>query len=313
MRLELPESCDLADLQKILEFTDLGAADEFTLLVPENCDIHPGAMCLLVAISRRVRDGGGSVSIDGDLVSPHLAEMGFYSVFLGEEPDAPAVDPTGRFIPLTTLENSKSIEAFATDLVPLLHATPQTSKAVAYVAHELLRNVFEHSGSRSGAIVGASVAPDGRVELGVSDLGIGICASIRRVHSAATEEDAIALAFAPGVSGATAAYGGNERNGGAGLFFLKAITSTSRQRLAVVTGGVFMRLEPSESGNVEVSISNESVTWLSPTVQFQGTLVAVDLSLSDEVSFGDLFATIRTAYTVDTKQMKRARRKAQFT
>src|SRR5205814_597417 len=69
--------------------------------------------------------------------------------------------------------------SFLADMVPLLHASRSEVEPIQYVISELVRNVLEHSGSATGAVLCAQYyAESKRLALGVADAGIGIRASL---------------------------------------------------------------------------------------------------------------------------------------
>src|SRR5699024_1336659 len=78
----------------------------------------------------------------------YLQRMGLFDT-MGIEANLPVTehDPSGRFIPLTRINNNDDLNRFVTDFVPLLHADPDVADTVKYVLFELIRNVLEHAGA----------------------------------------------------------------------------------------------------------------------------------------------------------------------
>lgn len=147
-----------------------------------------------------------------------------------------------------------------------------------YVLYELVRNVLEHSGSADGAIVAAQVTKAGRLLVVVADSGIGVRASLARSHYVRDDPSAIELAFRPGVTGTTSRYGGNETNGGAGLFFMKAMATVARHHMVMISGNSFMKLltQPrTPPPIVHGSLTEDNVCWRELSFSFPGTAVGI--------------------------------------
>ena len=106
--------------------------------------------------------------------------------------------------------------------------------AVKYSLIELLRNVVQHSASRTGCIAMAQYYPrNGLVDLCVADTGIGIKATLNEAYPEIdTDLKALKLATLPHVSRTfgPAVYTAMRDNAGLGLFFIKQIVSLSGGR-----------------------------------------------------------------------------------
>lgn len=319
MIFNVPEQCGLESVEGLLATVRETTVENLVVAVPSRAArVHPMALCVFAAQAARVRAAGGEVLVEGDIApGSDLHKMGLREhLFLPDRSDAPASDPTGRYIPLTQVAENKALTSFVTDFVPILHAPPQTALAFSYVLYELIRNVLEHSGSDAGAYVAADIDEDGTVRLGVSDAGIGVPKSIRRAHSARTDEDAVRLAFSPGVSGVSSKYGGNETNGGAGLFFMKSISLLSRRLLVMVTQQTLMRLDvvpPEVPVEITASLDDDAVTWSTLGWSLAGTAVGIDLEVGDGRDYEDLFAEIRSAYHVNVGARAKSQKRARFT
>lgn len=303
---------DIPSVEKL--FVDDGDP-RLLIKVGDADNIHPVILCMVAALADYVIERGDVVELAPDnLETALLHRMDFFSAVHCSHVISPASsDPTGRYIPLTKVSNARAIGNFVTDFVPLLHATSEAA-TVKYVLHELLRNVTEHAGSAQGAYAAAQVTDDGRILVGVADAGIGVTASIRRFHGAADDAAAIELAMSPGVSGSTANIGGNETNGGAGLFFMKSMTSLSRQRMLLVSGTAIMGINPQEASApvINASLADDSVTWGLMGRSYTGTAVGVDLALSSSTEFKNLLAEIGKVYHLNVASRKSERRKARF-
>lgn len=268
------------------------------------------------AISARSR--GGHVRVEG-LAPTHstryLERMGLFALMGIESGIAvTAHEPAGRFVPLRRIRTNDELNDFVVDVVPLLHAKPGEVAAVKYVLYELVRNVLEHARTRDGAVVSAQVVPrDGRLLIGVADSGIGIRASLSRSHPVTNDRSAMRLAFRPGVTGVSRRLGGNETNGGAGLFFMKTIATVARNHLVAISGGTMFKLLTSRHpGVIEGDIERDRATWRELQVPWQGTAVGIDLAVTDDRTFASLLAAIRGVYGVDVKGQRKELVRARF-
>ena len=232
MRIFFPNSAHLRNIQAFLRgcrFDDptsleVGFHDRWV-------SVHP-VVAMAAAAASHVRVNGGTVDVR--LPSPppaslrYLATMGLFP-FLGCHPpeEIQPHEPAGRFIPLTQIRTSTELSSFIVDMVPLLHASREEVQPIQYVISELVRNVIEHSGSPTGAMLCAQYYKGSRrLALGVVDTGIGIRSSLSTNYAPPSDVAAVMLALRPGVTGTTpGAYGSD--NAGAGLFFTKSIACAS--------------------------------------------------------------------------------------
>jgi anti-sigma regulatory factor (Ser/Thr protein kinase) len=109
-------------------------------------------------------------------------------------------EEAGRFLPITNIRSTTDARSVLANISALLHLTdkPEILSAVQYCVSELIRNALEHASSPEGAYVCAQNYATGtppRVAIGVVDCGEGIAQHLGRVHPAALESDATALAL----------------------------------------------------------------------------------------------------------------------
>ncbi len=322
MRVGLPDRAYLADLERFLTvITDDGKTD--LVFAPKQglFSLHPLVLCMIAALADNCHANGGTVSVEGLVANNstrYLERMGLFKL-MNVNSGLPVVehDPSGRFIPLTRINNNADLTKFVTDFVPLLHATPGEADSVKYVLFELIRNVLEHAGAgERGAIAAAQVTKSGRLLIGVADSGIGVKKSLSRSHSVTDNKTAIELAFQPGVTGTTANFGGNETNGGAGLFFMKAMSTLARHHMVMVTGDRLMKLltQPASKGvpTINSKLDDDRVRWRELPFAFSGTAVGVDITVKETIAFSELLKEIRQVYHVNVRKSKRERTKARF-
>lgn len=228
-------------------------------------------------------------------------------------------DSSGRFIPLTQITDSESLNRFLTEMTPMLHKDPEQVAPIRYIMSELIRNVIEHSGSWHGAMVCAQLYPKSKkVRIGVVDCGIGIKRSINHSYPEATNDlKALTLALTPGITGTTRKIGGTEYNGGAGLFIVKSIAKLNRDFFLVYTGDTMYKLLQdnsirNERLNKDPLDDKHKITENLP--YWQGTVAAIDLSTDKEMNFTELFTLIKQAYRSEVReQIKIKYKKPRFT
>jgi hypothetical protein len=159
----------------------------------------------------------------------YLVETGFFELF-GEKPATDIVERPDRTVKLTRIATSAEIPSFAAKVMEILCIEDEELEgAVKYSLIELLRNVVQHSGSRTGGIAMAQYYPSsGLVNICVADMGVGIKASLNEAYpEIETDLQALKLATLPHVSRTfgPATYNAMRDNAGLGLFFIKQIAS----------------------------------------------------------------------------------------
>jgi len=318
MRVTLPNRSYLNDIERFLSCVSDDGSFNLTFRLPDGLfSVHPIVVCMIAAMGEDARNRGGEVVLENETINAstrYLERMGLFDV-LGVERSISvhAQEAAGRFVPLRQIRTNEELNQFVLDVGPLLHASPEQTRAVKYVLFEMIRNVLEHSGAKGGAYVAAQVARrSSRLLLGVADAGQGVLESMRFAHHVAGHRHAIELAFRPGVTGTTARFGGNETNGGAGLFFMKAMVLASNHHMVMVTGDQQMKLLSSKGKELQPRLEEDRVTWKQYPLVFAGTAVGVDLTVNEEVGFDQLMADIRNAYGFSVRQAKKAKHKARF-
>lgn len=319
MRVTVPNRAYLSDIERLLRtFTSDGNGD-FILELPAGLfSLHPMATAMIASQALATRRAGGNVIVEGlapNSSTRYLERMGLFDL-MGVSSGIPVVahEASGRFVPLRQVRTNEELNDFVVDIVPLLHASATESAAVKYVLFELVRNVQEHARSLDGAIVSAQVTRSGRLLIGVADCGRGIRSSMSESHPSASDRDSIKLAFRPGVTGVTRRLGGNETNGGAGLFFMKAMAVVARTHMVTISGNAMFKLlsRPVNKIAIHADISRDRATWRTLDVPWNGTAVGIDLRLSDQLPFGDLLRAIGRVYDVDVRTERKAQYRARF-
>lgn len=315
MKIHIPNSAFLGNIDQFLRsFEKKGGAELEITSNKSWISIHPVVLAMIATLGLAVKLKNKKSKIefkDLQATSKHyLARMGLFKLLgIKTAISVKEHEPAGRFIPLTKIVNSDELTGFITDMVPLLHTAADHAEAIRYVVSELVRNVFEHSGSVEGAIVCAQYyKKSNSIKIGVADCGVGIKNSIRHAYPAGSDLDAILLALTPGITGTTRKLGGTEANAGAGLFFIKSIAKTNRDFFVIYSGSAMykllktpinkkVRLTPDPSKDRH-SIKRGLPCW-------GGTVVGIDISLDSHQNFDLLLDLIRVAYRKEIKERKK--------
>lgn len=167
----------------------------------------------------------------GTVAGNYLVQSGFLEL-LGEAGYPAPIDRPDRTVKLTRITSSSEIPKFTSSVMSILQIEDEElAGAVQYSLIELLRNVVQHSASKSGGIALAQYYPNtGLVDLCVADLGLGIKSTINEAYPEIdTHLRAIKLATLPHVSRTfkPGGYTSMSDNAGLGLFFIKQIASLS--------------------------------------------------------------------------------------
>ncbi len=116
------------------------------------------------------------------------------------------------------------------------------------------------------------------------------------------------MALTPGVTGTTSRIGGNQANAGAGLFFVKSIAKLSHNFLLLYSGTAMYKLLKTPLGQRTMLYAeprSDRHKLVADLPEWRGTVVGIDISVSEERSFGVLLDLIRKVYSLDVKKRKR--------
>lgn len=282
--------------------------------------VHPAILTLIASLGLKV----GSENVRFDEITAksghYLETMGLFNMLGKESPfNIESHEPAGKYIRLTQIKTPEQQTNFIHDMIPLLHLRPEQADAIKYTIGELVRNVLEHADSDKGAIVAAQYSQEqGVIRLGICDTGIGIKGSMQSVWSShsQTDLDAIKWALVPGVSGTTRREGGTAENAGAGLFFVKSISMVTRSYFVVYSGrGVYRLLKRRpdvKAINLNADPDKDRNSQTNDAPLFEGTLIAIDISVATIKQFATLLSIIRNAYFNAIKARKKERYKPVF-
>ena len=317
----MPNSAFLGNIDFFLRNLDLTSSpDSLKITANEKwISIHPVVLSLVASLGLKVGEGNVGCEELTAASKNYIVRMGLLKVLgLPTETSMVEHEPAGRFIPITQIRTQAESSTFIAEMIPLLHLDAEQSQTVGYIVSELVGNVIEHAQSEHGAIICAQFyKKSNSIRLGIADTGIGIKATITRSHVARTDLEAIRLALRPGVTGTTKKEGGTEQNAGAGLFFIKSIATVNRDFFIIYSGKGFYKLlkKPSSTNNLSLHVDpfEDRHSIKGDVPYWPGTVVGVDITLSQTREFSLLLKAIRNIYTRDVRDRKRIRyRKPKF-
>lgn len=320
MKIHLPNSAFLGNINAFLKKVDL--TDRDVLEITSNkkwISVHPVVLCIVAALGREVRTNSKDphpIRCEKfTATSKHYFErMGLFDFLeLDSEMKINTHESAGRFIPLTQIQNSTSLAKFIEDMIPLLHLDPKNVQPIKYIVSELVRNVLEHSQAKNGAIVSAQYYPaSNTIRIGIVDLGVGIKHTIRKSHRAQNDLEALQLAMTPGITGTTSKEGGTDYNAGAGLFFIKSIAKINRDFFVIYSGDTLFKLLR-EKGKNKIKLYGDPLkdkhTKDTAMPSWSGTVVGVDINLTETEEFTALLDQIREIYTKSVRERKKMKYK----
>lgn len=318
MKVHIPNSAFLGNLNHFLRSFDPTSPDSLEITANEKwMAVHPVVLAMIAVLGSRMEFGAVHCVRFAARSKNYLIRMKLLS-FLGLDPGEHAVvehEATGRFIPLTQIQNSEEAAKFIAEMIPLLHLQdmPDQAQTLSYIVSELVRNVIEHAQAEQGAIICAQYyKKSNSIKIGIADCGVGIKKTINQSHQALTDMDAIGLALTPGITGTTRREGGTSENAGAGLFFIKSIASVNRDFFIIYSGNAFYKLLRKTNASRTTLVANPFAEKHSKDETYpywQGTVVGVDITLDQTREFSKLLDLIRDTYSKGIRERKKARHK----
>ncbi len=319
MKVHLPNSAFLGNINAFLKLIDTSNPDVLEITSNNKwISVHPVVLCIVASLGLEVRSRKKEASIQCEkftATSKHYFErMGLFSFLqLDSEMEITKHESAGRFIPLTQIIDSPSLLRFIEDMIPLLHLEEKNVEPIKYIISELVRNVLEHSESKNGAIVSAQYyIKSNTIRIGIVDSGVGISKTIRKSHIAPTDLDAIRLALTPGITGTTSREGGTDYNAGAGLFFTKSIAKINRDFFVLYSGNTLYKLLREKNKDKVILYSDpldDKHTKDAGLPHWLGTVVGIDIDLTETEEFVTLLDGIRKIYTTSVRERKKAKYK----
>lgn len=315
MKVYFSNQGNLRNLQSFIEKLDFSNSTKLEIMTHEKwVTVHPANLVLAAAMAINI--GKQNAEIVGRVPSTgaYLDRMGLYNLVQTPSPFTyHKKEEAGRFVPLTVIKTADDQSRFIADMVPLLHLSEDNATIVKYILGELVRNVLEHAVAPHGAVVAAQYyKKTNRVSIGICDTGIGIWKSMQDYWHPKTDIAALHLALTPGITGTTRREGGTAENAGAGLFFIKSIAKITRNYFAIYSGKAEYTLlkhdkRVKDMPHLYADPTRDPHRETADAPSFQGTLVAVDISLDETPQFNSLLGSIGDVYDKAIRERKRAK------
>lgn len=315
MKIFLSNQGNLRNFKSFIDSLDLSHPNKLIISTHDKwVTVHPANLVVTAALAIQV--GKENTEIIGKVpdTGRYLDRMGLYELTKTPSPFMyHKKEEAGRFVPIKIIKTSADQSRFITDVIPLLHLSEKNAIVVKYIIGELVRNVLEHSFARNGAIVAAQYyKKTNRVSIGICDTGIGIWKSMNTYWHPKNDIDAIKLALTPGITGTTRREGGTSENAGAGLFFIKSIAKITRNYFLIYSGNAKYTLLKHKKRikglpRLYAEPSRDPHSETNSETSYQGTLVAVDLSLDETPEFNYLLSNIGDVYDKAIRERKRAK------
>jgi anti-sigma regulatory factor (Ser/Thr protein kinase) len=313
--LYIPNSIALRNFDSLFKNNDFNFSDKKADITFHRTYVamHPVGLAFYAALSDLFIENGieTTATINYDIRSiPYLQRMGLFRTFGYSDPlETKEHEETGRFIPLMKIRNSDELDTFIKTIDPILHTSRENSRVIKHVFSELLRNVLEHSYAKRGGNVCATYnRKRNKISIGISDAGIGLLNSMKHHHSLSNHEEALSSALTPGISGKSSRIGGTPENAGAGLFFTKCIAQSTRNHFLIYSGDSYFKLNltrPNENIEFNPNPCDDHRTSRTDLPYFQGTLVGIDINITETEAFNNLIQKIGNAYQLSVKKSKK--------
>lgn len=208
--VSLPRACTQRSLADVLAESRALDADWERLLVllPDKSFVSTGAIALLTSWGLLQRQRGAELAFQGHKETMrYLARMDVFRHLEFEyrerfERHAEA----GRFIPAKLVQDADSVRTAVDSICDLvLHQFDNASEflpALEWATQEIVDNIRNHAAATVPGVVCAQYFPtQSRIEIGISDMGQGIRASLSaRYDDLLTDSQAVRKAFQAGVT-----------------------------------------------------------------------------------------------------------------
>jgi anti-sigma regulatory factor (Ser/Thr protein kinase) len=317
MKIHFTNQGNLRNFQSFTKSLDFSNPNKLQISAHQKwITVHPANIVLAAALALKVGRE------DSEIIG-HLPESGRYldrmGLFKFTKTNSPFTytqhESAGRFVPISIIKTADDQSRFIAEMIPLLHLNEQNTMVIKYIVGELVRNVLEHAYAANGAIVAAQYyKKTNRISIGICDTGIGIWKSMQHYWHPKTDIDAVRLALTAGVTGTTRHEGGTSENAGAGLFFIKSIAKITRSYFAIYSGNAEYTLLK-HRGDIKgfptlyADPFHDHHNKTNDATSFDGTLVAVDISLDETPEFQALLDAIGQVYDNAIRERKRTQYK----
>ncbi len=213
--------------------------------------IEPTGVTVLSNIIELVKKLGGDVTFCGHLIHvraiQYLDDSQFFRRYIGNSlREAVRIRPTTA--ELTLVSHARSFGWIENDLMPWIEektGVRQASLASIKVCfQEVFNNIRDHSTVDVGCIFGQFYPNLNKLQIAISDFGVGIPSNVRKLRANLTDGDCIKLASQEGFTTRT-----GRNNRGAGLdVLIKNVVKNNGGSLIIHSGNGILSCVKSEEG-----------------------------------------------------------------
>ena len=283
--------------KSLVEITDFFNFDgESALDLSEIVEINPFNMLVLALSIRQWKRFWGQLSYivpNSDNTDKYMQYMGFYELCGFSNRNVIKGDRrVGKYICITKIDfipqysmdaDYEMIEQESKKLADMFQFDKELAKYITYCFFEMIRNVYEHSGSKSVYVCAQFWPTLNQVELAIADEGCGIRRAMQKQYANITEEQSMNFAMTPGISARSnhAFYSVDNyyKNSGYGLYMTK--------ELALAYGGSFIIC----SGKSAIRYSFNSEDKFS--TDFSGTAISIRFRTDKNNNFTEVLKKIK--------------------
>ena len=306
MKVHIPYQSRLDGIEFMINKIDTSDTSTLNIVFDEKCtSAHPVVFAMLACLGSKVLKENGQIT----LLQNGPLQKEIDAMRLREALTLPTKEYNkelaGKYIPLYQIKDKSNISEIIQELVPLLHCPPEQADPIKYVLSEMIRNVLEHADTEEWAFICAKyIQKTNKITLGIADYGIWIKNSLDFYHHPDSHKKAIQLALTPWITWTTAMRGGNEYNGGFGLFLVKSIAKVSNNYFVLYSWDTLYRLRKDKNWNdtklnTDPLLDNHTMKTLSTA--WQWTVIGFDISLDNQDDFKELLKKIQDAYHISDK------------
>lgn len=313
MKIHLPHSVWLGNIDPFLRSIDLSNPDTLELTSnPQWTSLHPIVLSMVAALGMNVKPENIHHKIESKS-GHYLERMGLFRIWeIESRMHVISHEESGRFIPLTIIRTEQELSKLIEDIIPIFHLAdyPEQAGTMRYVIDELTRNVIEHAGVDTSAIVCVQYYQRSKkIRIGIADTGFGLRITLGRHHPVKTYLEAIQLALWPGITGTTSKPGGTSHNAGAGLFFTKSIARVNQDHFLIYSGdAMYKLLSPKDEHRLVIPhdpfVDRHSKEEGLPF--WKGTAVGIDITLEQTQQFQTLLGALNKVLENAVRERKRA-------
>ena len=198
----------------------------------------------------------------------YLDDAGFFKLYLGETIKTIS-KPRITTMPLNLVTNQRAVGFVHGNLIPWiannLDVNESALDTIRVSIEEIFHNIQDHSGVPIGCVFAQSFPKISRLQIAISDFGLGIPANVRKVCPELDDRDALRQACEEGFTTKS-----NVNNRGVGLpQLIKYVTQRNEGTVLLASG----------KGQLSAVLEQKStkITPRSRSVSYPGTLVRVIL------------------------------------